>query len=793
MSSHLSNIIVLNVEVYKYSKPDTCTKHETYTVSRDAFSKIHHKMALLKLIKRQGLKFDCGPGSIHLARKSKKSKNYVALESPQDMLTLSRSLKVKNHVKLRITENCPVKPPTMIIGDEGKKVINQIDLNGLGDQDKKGTNQIDLTGLGDTLLEVADQFRTFLKDLKLQVKLFDEKDELAANLTASTSSVPATSTSTTAASNHGFRDDIVHSHISCDVCTPHNFSPIRGTRYKCLVCNDYDLCSSCELKQLDSDVVGNHKGTHPLIKIKSPNSVANNLLQNLFGRSTASNIAPECPARGDILFDIPLVNCSPENAKLIESYLHSGPIEEFFTKIDSFVEKSNKYAQLTDLIDPNDEFDEDTKFVMIRSLLETGTNPNPSESLETIQCEEVCSPSKEANKFESTPYTVTLKTKKHGDQSRVISVMLHNTSPLNINGGDLTFEFFSNAGESETICVKKANSIGPGQHRFYNLGGFINKAGEYAGKQLKISTYDSSIVLEGTYSDSEPCELIIKTNSIPEFNTNSVEVPNVTFSSSDEIGVLLVPKSSEMAQIIVTNKSNKPIDCSDLKFEIYNCFETNVSSVLVHKKHGILSGKSAKFNIAINNAHLKYPFKLVMRNDSFDAVCDLSLKKLSGVFEFKGVSADVATKEIEFTNGLVTEGTDERVEEQVEECDYSTGSETSELSAEGSEAAERSIDSVGLPTLKSLETLEGKSPSFAGSVHSIVLPTLPKESSPDENEFPSEYLDAHSSMNKSFERDDQQEEDEDGEFDDYDMISVDGTDNDYPSDFEVLSATTLNG
>lgn len=784
-SATLSNIIVVNVEVYKYSKPDICTKHETYTVSREAFSKIHTKMALLKLIKKQGMKFDSGPGSIHLARKSKKSKNYVALDSPQDMISLSRSLKVKNHVKLRVTENCPVKPPTFIMADQDKKILNQIDLSVLGEQDKKSTNQIDLTGLGDTLLEVADQFRTFLKDLKLQVKIFDEKDEFATNSAASASSVPASSDSS-------LGDDVVHSHISCDVCTPDTFSPIQGTRYKCLVCNDYDLCSSCELKQLDSDVVGNHKGTHPLIKIKSPNSVANNLLQNLLGRSTASNTSPECPARGDIFFDIPLVNCSPENARLIESHLHSGPIEEFFTKIDSFVENSNKYSQLTDLIDPNDEFDEDTKFAMIRSLLETGTNTNPSDSLETIHCEAVSAPSKEESKLESTPYTVTLKTKKHGDQSRVISVMLHNTSPLNINGGDLTFEFFSNAGESETICVKKANSIGPGQHRFYNLGGFINKAGEYAGKKLKISTYDSSIVLEGTYSDSEPCELKIKTNSIPEFNTNSVEVPNVTFSSSDEIGVLLVPKSSEMAQIIVTNKTNKPIDCSDLKFEIFNCFETNVSSVLVHKKHGILSGKSAKFNIAINNAHLKYPFKLVMKNDSFNAVCDLSLKKLSGVFEFKGTSTDKTTREIEFTHELMAEGTGDQVEEQIKERDYSTGSETSELSAETSEATDRSFDSIVLPTSKASETLDGKSTSFSGSVHSIVLPTLPKESSPDENEFPSEYLDAHSSMNKSFEKDDENIEDDDGEFDDYDMISVDGTDNDYPSDFEVLSATTLN-
>lgn len=748
----LSNNIVVSVDVYKYSKPDTSIRHDTFIASRKELVKVNNKYALLKLIKQHGVKLTCGPGSIHLARKSKKSKNYVVLETAYDMQTLARSLKVKNHIKLRLTEDCPVQAPPVIMSDHDKKTINQIDLS----------------GLGETLLEVAEQFRTFLKDLKLQVKVFDENDEeIASETTTSSTSAPSQAPPASEA------EPVVHSHISCDVCTPHNFHPIKGVRYKCLICPDFDLCSTCELAQSVSDVVGTHTGDHPLIKINHPNSVANNVLPNILGRDRI----PACSGPNDILFDIPLQDCTAENAQLIESYLHSGSIEEFFTKIDSFVENSKKYSQLTDLIDSNHEFDEDTQFVMIKSLIENANNNNSEPSL-SIHHEEIPPASvsvAETTTHQETPYKVTLKTKKHGDQSRVISVMLHNTSPLNINGGDLTFEFFSeNSDEREIICVKKANSIGPGQHRFYNLGGFTNKTADYDGKKLRISTYDSSIVMEGTYTDSEPCELSLKTNTVPEFNTNSIDVPNVTFDSSDEIGVLLVPKSSEMAQIIVTNKSNKPIDCSDLKFEIFNCFETNVSSVLVHKKHGILSGKSAKFNIAISNAHLKYPFKLLMKNDSFSAVCDLSLKKLSGVFEFSNnipVKHDEDTREIEFVNQQPVEGS-------AEDNNYSTASsETCDIDSDVSD--EKSIE----------ESSDVKELTYSGSVHSIVLPTLPKESSPDDNEFPSEYLDAHSSMNKSVEKD---EEEVDKEFDDYDMISVDGTDDGYPSDFEVLSATTSN-
>jgi len=52
----------------------------------------------------------------------------------------------------------------------------------------------------------------------------------------------------------------VHQGIICDGCEK---SPIRGFRFKCSVCKDYDLCESCEQQ-------GKHSPTHPLIKMKVP-------------------------------------------------------------------------------------------------------------------------------------------------------------------------------------------------------------------------------------------------------------------------------------------------------------------------------------------------------------------------------------------------------------------------------------------------------------------------------------------------------------------------------------------
>jgi hypothetical protein len=54
-----------------------------------------------------------------------------------------------------------------------------------------------------------------------------------------------------------------HLNVSCDGCGQH---PICGFRYKCSVCSDYDLCSTCEAKDL-------HQVDHPLIKMRSPSAI----------------------------------------------------------------------------------------------------------------------------------------------------------------------------------------------------------------------------------------------------------------------------------------------------------------------------------------------------------------------------------------------------------------------------------------------------------------------------------------------------------------------------------------
>jgi len=52
----------------------------------------------------------------------------------------------------------------------------------------------------------------------------------------------------------------VHSHVFCDACK----APVRGIRYKCANCPDYDLCQRCENKG------GAHDPEHLFLKIYKP-------------------------------------------------------------------------------------------------------------------------------------------------------------------------------------------------------------------------------------------------------------------------------------------------------------------------------------------------------------------------------------------------------------------------------------------------------------------------------------------------------------------------------------------
>jgi hypothetical protein len=63
-------------------------------------------------------------------------------------------------------------------------------------------------------------------------------------------------------------NDQEHTNVTCDSCNKSNF---KSYRYKCLTCDDYDLCGWCfEQKKFNSN---NHKSSHPMVRFDQPNEL----------------------------------------------------------------------------------------------------------------------------------------------------------------------------------------------------------------------------------------------------------------------------------------------------------------------------------------------------------------------------------------------------------------------------------------------------------------------------------------------------------------------------------------
>lgn len=96
----------------------------------------------------------------------------------------------------------------------------------------------------------------------------------------------------------------VHPGVTCDSC---GLSPIRGNRYKCSVCPDYDVCSTCERKAARGALElppgsENHAQDHPFIKLRTSSNVG--LIRMPYGHYSGYPIELIHPSTESELIDL---------------------------------------------------------------------------------------------------------------------------------------------------------------------------------------------------------------------------------------------------------------------------------------------------------------------------------------------------------------------------------------------------------------------------------------------------------------------------------------------------------
>jgi len=117
----------------------------------------------------------------------------------------------------------------------------------------------------------------------------------------------------------------IHPNVICDGCN----NGVVGTRYKCLVCHDFDLCEPCESQK-------SHDPSHPMLKIQQPIQDSLGLTQSIpmpNRRSTPTSnpwkptLRPFCHRQKKLRFDwLPHEDLKPTEAsepKEVETPLQS--------------------------------------------------------------------------------------------------------------------------------------------------------------------------------------------------------------------------------------------------------------------------------------------------------------------------------------------------------------------------------------------------------------------------------------------------------------------------------------
>jgi len=83
--------------------------------------------------------------------------------------------------------------------------------------------------------------------------------------------------------------EAIHNGVKCDGCGVY---PIRGIRYKCSVCVNFDLCSECESLQ-------KHYDGHPLVKINQPIGGQHGRSNHFAGLEEMTNRGRRCHGRSN--------------------------------------------------------------------------------------------------------------------------------------------------------------------------------------------------------------------------------------------------------------------------------------------------------------------------------------------------------------------------------------------------------------------------------------------------------------------------------------------------------------
>ena len=282
----------------------------------------------------------------------------------------------------------------------------------------------------------------------------------------------------------------VHYQVVCDGChpEPQNGVPsssqhsskegyIKGPRYKCLYCYNYDLCSDCVVMGVET---GTHKKYHNLVQINAPDADINKLWSKLNADPVSNNSGSKFGVNSsekDVVIDIP-----EENTKLIEFFSNIKTADELMQLIDHH----EKYEELLAKVGGQAA----ELHNAIELYLSSRNGASLDDSVETARGEEA----------EEDLIEVEMSKRDH-----VISFRLLNKGPTSVPSGTrLVFQYFKPQGAFPVKCTLH---VGP--HEFqkgsyktlnFNCRGLIDNFSMANTCKIDLIDHEDQVIFTGTSS-----------------------------------------------------------------------------------------------------------------------------------------------------------------------------------------------------------------------------------------------------------------------------------------------------
>lgn len=332
-------------------------------------------------------------------------------------------------------------------------------------------------------------------------------------------------------------NNAAHPNVICDGCYPTeqvDAKEIHGARFKCLTCHNFDLCSSCEQKGLETIV---HKKNHNSIKINTPFNIPNGRYEKLWGMLPQSKVAND----REVIIDIP-----EGQKKLFDMFPNLDELKRVVHGYEMYKTWTGKYGgdenRVSETLKHAEENEKKNLTSLSKSRSISTTKSRTKQHVDT--------------KFQSGFVEVEMKKK-----DKALIFKMHNKGRAVVPGGlSLVYSTFK---DTDEICESNVSCELPmGPHELlpgydkvlkFNYFGVLSDISMSTKSQIALVDSDHKVVYKGTNVAGSGSNFILEHTNAPSSDLQYLQESLILGTNDDAFQLLEKEDSDGVISSAVTN------------------------------------------------------------------------------------------------------------------------------------------------------------------------------------------------------------------------------------------------